>query len=140
MLELACCGRAANARDVVRIVSCSPFAHGCLQDVHHLLLGRVESKRSTNEQLAFELRRRLSIWRFSRKRMFLALVEKGLTGDLRLPFSLQWRWRVFGLRVLKFRREGTEVEVAGLNQTSATKVDKFGVHDKDDAEDLLMRH
>lgn len=37
--------------------------------------GRVESKRSTNEQLAFELRRRLSIWQFSRKRMFLTLEE-----------------------------------------------------------------
>jgi sulfate permease, SulP family len=42
--------------------------------------------------------------------------------------------------VLKFRREGTEVEVVGLNQASATMVDKFGVHDKDGAEDLLMGH
>lgn len=42
--------------------------------------------------------------------------------------------------VLKFRREGTEVEVTGLNQASATMVDKFGVHDKDGAEDLLIGH
>ncbi|MDP3169510.1 MAG: SulP family inorganic anion transporter [Polaromonas sp.] len=42
--------------------------------------------------------------------------------------------------VLKFRREGTEVEVVGLNQASATMVDKFGVHDKDGAEDMLMGH
>ena len=42
--------------------------------------------------------------------------------------------------VLKFRREGTEVEVVGLNQASATMVDKFGLHDKDGAEDLLMGH
>ncbi len=42
--------------------------------------------------------------------------------------------------VLKFRREGTEVEVVGLNEASATMVDKFGVHDKDGAEDMLMGH
>ncbi|MFO7131846.1 SulP family inorganic anion transporter, partial [Pseudomonas aeruginosa] len=32
--------------------------------------------------------------------------------------------------VIKFRREGTEVEVLGLNEASATIVDRFGVHDK----------
>ena len=32
--------------------------------------------------------------------------------------------------VPKFRREGTEVEVIGLNEASATMVDKFGVTDK----------
>ena len=42
--------------------------------------------------------------------------------------------------VLKFRREGTEVEVIGLNEASATMVDKFGVHDKEGAEDLLTGH
>ncbi len=42
--------------------------------------------------------------------------------------------------VLKFRREGTEVEVLGLNQASATIVDRFGVHDKPDAIDTLMGH
>ncbi len=42
--------------------------------------------------------------------------------------------------VLKFRREGAEVEIIGLNEASATMVDKFGVHDKDGAEDILMGH
>jgi SulP family sulfate permease len=42
--------------------------------------------------------------------------------------------------VLKFRREGTEVEVIGLNEASATMVDKFAVHDKDGADDILMGH
>jgi sulfate permease, SulP family len=42
--------------------------------------------------------------------------------------------------VLKFRREGCEVEVIGLNEASATMVDKFGVHDKDSADDLLLGH
>jgi sulfate permease, SulP family len=41
--------------------------------------------------------------------------------------------------VLKFRREGTEVEVVGLNEASATMVDKFGVHDKDGA-DVIIGH
>ncbi|EAQ99457.1 SulP family inorganic anion transporter [Congregibacter litoralis] len=40
--------------------------------------------------------------------------------------------------ILKFRREGTEVEVIGLNEASATMVDRFAVHDKDGSDDLLM--
>jgi SulP family sulfate permease len=42
--------------------------------------------------------------------------------------------------VLKFRREGTEVEVVGLNEASATLVDRLGVHDKPDAERLMGGH
>lgn len=42
--------------------------------------------------------------------------------------------------VLKLRREGAEVEIVGMNEASRTMVDKFGVHDKDGAEDLLMGH
>ena len=42
--------------------------------------------------------------------------------------------------VVKFRREGTEVEVVGLNEASATMVDRFAVHDKDGADDLLTGH
>ncbi len=42
--------------------------------------------------------------------------------------------------ILKFRREGTEVEVVGLNEASATMVDRFAVHDKDSSEDLLLGH
>ena len=42
--------------------------------------------------------------------------------------------------VLKFRREGTEVDVVGLNEASATLVDRFAVHDKPDAVDRLMQH
>ena len=40
--------------------------------------------------------------------------------------------------VLKFRREGTEVEVIGLNEASATLVDKYAVHDKPDAVEHIM--
>ncbi len=34
--------------------------------------------------------------------------------------------------VLKFRREGAEVELIGLNDASATIIDRFGVHDNPD--------
>ncbi len=42
--------------------------------------------------------------------------------------------------VIKFRREGTEVEVIGLNEASAMLVDKLAVHDKDGAEEILTSH
>ncbi|MDP3206604.1 MAG: SulP family inorganic anion transporter, partial [Methylotenera sp.] len=42
--------------------------------------------------------------------------------------------------VIKFRREGTEVEVIGMNEASATIVDRFAVHDKPDVVDNLMAH
>lgn len=42
--------------------------------------------------------------------------------------------------VIKFRREGTEVEVTGLDEASATLIDKFAVHDKPDAVARLMDH
>lgn len=42
--------------------------------------------------------------------------------------------------VIKLRREGTEVEVIGLNTASATIVDRFAVHDKDNPSDLLSDH
>ncbi|WP_271411249.1 SulP family inorganic anion transporter [Pseudomonas sp. Q1-7] len=42
--------------------------------------------------------------------------------------------------VIKLRREGVDVEVLGLNQASATIVDRFGVHDKPDSIDSLMGH
>ena len=42
--------------------------------------------------------------------------------------------------VVKFRREGTQVQVIGLNEASATLVDRFAVHDKPDAVERLMGH
>jgi SulP family sulfate permease len=40
--------------------------------------------------------------------------------------------------VLRFRREGTEVEVIGLDAASATLVDRFALHDKPGAVEQLM--
>ena len=42
--------------------------------------------------------------------------------------------------VIKFRREGTEVIIEGLNEASATLVDKFALHDKDDLPELVAGH
>lgn len=42
--------------------------------------------------------------------------------------------------VLKFRREGTEVEILGLNEASATIVERLGIHDKPDAMELMLKH
>ena len=42
--------------------------------------------------------------------------------------------------ILKFRREGTEVEVAGLNAASASMIDRYAVHDKPGADTQLGAH
>ena len=44
------------------------------------------------------------------------------------------------MAVLKFRRDGAEVEVVGMNEASETIVDRLGVHDKPGALDELMAH
>lgn len=41
--------------------------------------------------------------------------------------------------VLRFRRAGTQVEITGLNEASATLVDRFALHDKQGV-DLLPGH
>jgi len=42
--------------------------------------------------------------------------------------------------VLKFRREGTEVEILGMNEASATIVDKLATHDKPGALERMLEH
>ncbi len=42
--------------------------------------------------------------------------------------------------VLKFRREGTQVELIGLNKASETMIDRFGQYDSPDAMDGLQLH
>ena len=42
--------------------------------------------------------------------------------------------------VLKFRREGTAVEVEGMNQASANIVERLAIYDKADAQELMMNH
>ncbi|WP_353981281.1 SulP family inorganic anion transporter [Salinicola endophyticus] len=64
---------------------------------------------------------------------------------VRIDLSRAHFWDITGVGaldnvVIKFRREGTEVEVIGLNEASATLVDRFAVHDKPDAVEKLMGH
>ncbi|NAW68020.1 STAS domain-containing protein [Vibrio sp. V27_P1S3P104] len=40
--------------------------------------------------------------------------------------------------VIKFRREGTEVNLVGMNEATATIVDKFGIHNKPEEVEKLM--
>ncbi|TNC91820.1 MAG: sodium-independent anion transporter, partial [Thalassolituus sp.] len=43
--------------------------------------------------------------------------------------------------VIRFRREGAEVELIGMNDATSTIVDRFGVHDKpEEVEKLLSGH
>ncbi|WP_110674616.1 SulP family inorganic anion transporter [Salinicola sp. RZ23] len=64
---------------------------------------------------------------------------------VRIDLSRAHFWDITGVGaldnvVIKFRREGAEVEVIGLNEASATLVDRFAVHDKPDAVEKLMGH
>ncbi|MFN3714951.1 MAG: SulP family inorganic anion transporter [Alcanivoracaceae bacterium] len=40
--------------------------------------------------------------------------------------------------VIKFRREGAEVELIGLNEASSTIIDRFGIHDKPEEIDKVL--
>jgi SulP family sulfate permease len=42
--------------------------------------------------------------------------------------------------VLKYRREGAEVEILGMNEATATIVDKLGTHDKPGALERMLDH
>jgi len=44
------------------------------------------------------------------------------------------------MAVLKFRREGAEVQLLGMNEASKTLVDRLGIHDRPDALERLMGH
>ncbi len=44
------------------------------------------------------------------------------------------------MAILKFRRDGAEVEVVGMNAATETLVDRLGMHDKPDALDTLTAH
>ena len=44
------------------------------------------------------------------------------------------------MAVLKFRRDGAEVDIVGMNAATETIVDKLATHDKPGAADKLMAH
>ncbi|MGB5234884.1 MAG: SulP family inorganic anion transporter [Candidatus Macondimonas sp.] len=81
----------------------------------------------------------------SAERFVNAFDYKEVIEKVRIDVSRAHFWDITAVSaldkvVIKFRREATEVEVIGLNEASATLVDKFAVHDKDGAYDLLMGH
>ena len=70
---------------------------------------------------------------------------KEVIDTVRIDVSRAHFWDITAISALdkvivRFRREGTQVEVIGLNEASATMVDRFAVHDKPDAVDQLMGH
>ncbi len=44
------------------------------------------------------------------------------------------------MAILKFRRDGAEVQVVGMNEATETLVDRLAIHDKPGAMDRLMEH
>ncbi|MFP6849972.1 MAG: SulP family inorganic anion transporter [Pseudomonas sp.] len=83
---------------------------------------------------------------FSSANKFIAAVDfKEAVRKVTIDLSRAHFWDITAVAaldkvVIKLRREGTEVEVLGLNEASATIVDRFGVHDKDNATDLMSGH
>ncbi|WIX33271.1 SulP family inorganic anion transporter [Salinicola sp. JS01] len=76
--------------------------------------------------------------RFGESFDFKESVEK-VTIDL----SLAHFWDITAVQaldrvVIKFRREGTQVDLVGLNEASATVVDKYAIHDDPKAVEKLM--
>jgi len=81
----------------------------------------------------------------SAERFVNAFDYKEVIDQARIDVSRAHFWDITAVSaldkvVIRFRREGTEVQVIGLNEASATMVDKFGVHDKDGAADMLAGH
>jgi SulP family sulfate permease len=64
---------------------------------------------------------------------------------VRLDLSQAHIWDLTGVNavdqvVLKFRREGTEVELVGMNEASATIMDKLAEHDRPGAMERMLGH
>ena len=81
----------------------------------------------------------------SAERFINAFDYKEAIDKVRIDVSHAHFWDITAVSALdkvvaKFRREGTAVDVLGLNEASATMMDKFAVHDKDGAKDLLLEH
>jgi len=81
----------------------------------------------------------------SADRFIHAFDYKELIEKVRIDVSRAHFWDVTAVSaldkvVIKFRRENMKVEVIGLNEASATMVDRFAVHDKPEAVEQLMGH
>jgi SulP family sulfate permease len=83
---------------------------------------------------------------FASSSYFLAAFDfKEAVAKVRIDVSRAHFWDLTSVGaldkvVLKFRREGAEVEIIGLNEASATIVDKLAIHDKPGALERLLEH
>ena len=82
-----------------------------------------------------------SATRFIQQFNFKEAVEKVIIDVSRAHFWDISAVHALDTAVIKFRREGAEVEIIGLNEASETIVDRFGVHDKpEELEKVLGGH
>ncbi|MBU0587092.1 MAG: SulP family inorganic anion transporter [Gammaproteobacteria bacterium] len=81
---------------------------------------------------------------FASSEAFIAGFDfKEVVEQVRIDVSRAHFWDITAISaldkvVLKFKREGTEVEVVGLDAASATMMDRFALHDKPGAIEQLM--
>ena len=81
---------------------------------------------------------------FASSEAFIAAFDfKEAVPKVRIDVSRAHFWDITAVSaldkaVLKFRREGTEVKVIGMDEASATLVDRFAIHDKPGAVEQLM--
>ena len=81
---------------------------------------------------------------FASSETFIAAFDfKEAVQQVRIDVSRAHFWDISAISaldkvVMKFKREGTTVEVTGLNEASATLVDRFAIHDKPGAVENLM--
>ena len=81
---------------------------------------------------------------FASSEAFLGAFDfKEVVAKVRIDVSRAHFWDITAVSaldktVLRFRREGTDVEVVGMNEASATLVDRFAIHDKPGAVEQLM--
>lgn len=79
----------------------------------------------------------------SSERFGAAFDFKESVGKVTIDLSRAHFWDITAVQaldmvVIKFRREGTQVELIGLNEASATIVDRYAVHDDPKAVEKLM--
>ena len=80
---------------------------------------------------------------FASSSAFIAAFDfKDAVERVRIDVARAHIWDLTGVAaldtvVLKFRREGTDVELIGMNEASATLVDKLAIHDRPDTFELM---
>jgi len=79
----------------------------------------------------------------SSEKMLAALDFKEAVSRVTIELNRAHFWDITAVSaldkaVIKFRREGAQVEVRGLNEASETIIDRFGVHDKPEEIDKIL--